>query len=100
MWPNRRVIELFGVEHPILLAPMAGAVDYEIAVEVAEGGGLASIPCAMLAPETLREQFDRFRSKTSKPINFNFFCHTPPSPNNAREDAWRERLSVLPGTWR
>jgi nitronate monooxygenase len=92
MWSDRRVIELFGVEHPILLAPMAGAIDYEIAVEVAEGGGLASIPCAMLTPEKLREQFDRFRAKTSKPINFNFFCHTPPSPNNAREDAWRERL--------
>jgi nitronate monooxygenase len=92
MWPNRRVIELFKIEHPILLAPMAGAIDYEIAAEVAEGGGLASIPCAMLTPEKLREQFDSFRSKTSKPINFNFFCHPPPSLNNAREDAWRERL--------
>ena len=28
----------------------------------------------------------------SKPINVNFFCHTPPVPNNAREHAWRERL--------
>ena len=28
----------------------------------------------------------------SKSINLNFFCHTPPVPNNAREHAWREAL--------
>lgn len=92
MWLNRRVIELFGIDHPILLAPMAGAIDFEIAVEVAKGGGLGSIPCALLTPEKLREQVASFRSRTGKPINVNFFCHVPPAPNNAREHAWRERL--------
>ena len=46
----------------------------------------------MLTPDRLREQIARFRARTSKPVNLNFFCHTPPVPNNAREDAWRERL--------
>jgi len=32
MWPNRRLIELFGIELPVVLAPMAGAVDWELAV--------------------------------------------------------------------
>ena len=40
----------------------------------------------------MREQVAKFRARTDKPINVNFFCHTPPVPNNAREDAWRERL--------
>ena len=40
MWPNRRLIDLFKIEHPILLAPMAGAMDFELAAAVAEGGGL------------------------------------------------------------
>ena len=31
MWPNRRLIDLFKIEHPILLAPMAGAMDFELA---------------------------------------------------------------------
>ena len=92
MWPDRRVIDLFKIEHPILLAPMAGAMDFELAAAVAEGGGLASLPCAMLTPASLREQFGNFRARTDKPINLNFFCHNPPVPNNAREDAWRERL--------
>ena len=100
MWPNRRVIELFKVEHPILLAPMAGAIDYEIAAEVAEGGGLASIPCAMLTPEKLREQFDGFRTKTNEPINFNFFCHQPPQSRQcARGCLARMSQAVLPGAW-
>ena len=92
MWPNRRLMDLFKIEHPIVLAPMAGAMDFELAVAVAEGGGLASLPCAMLTLSGLREQVEKFRARTDKPVNLNFFCHVPPVPNNAREDAWRERL--------
>jgi nitronate monooxygenase len=92
MWRNRRVIELFGIAHPILLAPMAGAIDVDIAVEVAEAGGLGSLPCAMLTPDRLREQFERFKARTRQPLNVNFFCHIAPTPSNAREHAWRERL--------
>jgi NAD(P)H-dependent flavin oxidoreductase YrpB (nitropropane dioxygenase family) len=38
MWPDRRLLELFKIEHPIVLAPMAGAVDANLAIAVAEGG--------------------------------------------------------------
>lgn len=92
MWPSRRLMDLFKIEHPILLAPMAGAMDVDLAVAVAEGGGLASLPAAMLTPDRLREQVEVFRARSGKPLNLNFFCHTPPALNNAREDAWRERL--------
>lgn len=92
MWPDRRLTELLKIEHPILLAPMAGAMDFELAAAVAQGGGLGSLPCAMLTPEKLRSEVEKFRERTDKPVNFNFFCHTPPVPNNAREHAWRERL--------
>ena len=92
MWPDRRLTDLFKIEHPIVLAPMAGSIDHAIAVEVAEGGGLGSIPCAMLNPETARGEIEKFRAGTKKPLNLNFFCHTPPELNNAREAAWRERL--------
>ena len=37
MWPDRRILDLFKIESPILLAPMAGAIDAEIAIAVAEG---------------------------------------------------------------
>jgi nitronate monooxygenase len=92
MWPDRRLTDLLRIEHPIVLAPMAGAMDWELAAEAAEGGALGSLPCAMLTPASLREQFGKIRQRTQKPINLNFFCHTPPVPNNAREAAWRARL--------
>ncbi len=91
-WPDRRVTDLFGIEHPIVLAPMAGAMDFELAAEAAEGGALGSLPSAMLAPDTLRHQVTEYRKRTSRPLNLNFFCHRPPVPSNAREAAWRARL--------
>jgi len=44
MWPDRRIIDLFKIEFPILLAPMAGVMDADLAIAVAEGGGLAIGP--------------------------------------------------------
>ncbi len=92
MWPDRRLIDLFGIEHPIVLGPMAGAVDARLAIEVALAGGLGSLPVAMLDEAQMREQIAAVRSRTDKPINVNFFCHRQPVPSNAREHAWRERL--------
>jgi nitronate monooxygenase len=93
MWPNRRLLELFRIEHPIVLAPMAGAMDAALAIAVAKGGGLASLPAALLKADQLREQVATFRAAAGDaPLNLTFFAHTPPVPNNAREHAWREKL--------
>ncbi len=92
MWQDRRLLDLFGIEHPIVLAPMAGVMDTDLAVAVADGGGLASLPMAMLDEAKLRAQVETFRAATARPLNLNFFTHTPPVPNNAREHAWRESL--------
>jgi len=92
MWPDARLTKLFATEHPIVLAPMAGAMDFELVAAVSAAGGLGSLPCAMLTPDTLRDQFAKIRVRTDKPINVNFFCHTPPVPNNVREARWRDRL--------
>ena len=47
-WPDRRLTDRLKIEHPIIVAPMAGAMNHELAAEVAEAGGLGSLPCAML----------------------------------------------------
>jgi nitronate monooxygenase len=92
VWPDSRLIKLLKIEHPIILAPMADAMDADLVVEVSEAGGLGSLPCAMLTPELLRDQFSNIRARTEKPVNINFFCHTPPLLDNAREARWRDRL--------
>jgi nitronate monooxygenase len=93
MWPDRRLIELLDIELPIVQAPVAGAMDWELAAAAAEAGALGSLPCAMLNADQAREQMAKIRARTEKPINLNFFCHTPPVLNNEREARWRERLA-------
>ena len=92
MWPDRRLIELFKIELPIVQAPMAGAIDWELIAAAAEAGALGSLPCAMLNAQQIREQMGKIRAHTKKPVNLNFFCHSPAVPSNAREARWRERL--------
>src|SRR5260370_42585310 len=93
MWPDRRLLELFNIELRIVQGPVAGAMDWELGVAAAEAGALASLPCAMLNANQVREQMAKIRAGTKKPVNLNFFCHTPPVLNNAREARWRERLA-------
>jgi nitronate monooxygenase len=93
MWPDRRIIDLFKIEFPILLAPMAGAIDAELAIAVAQGGGLASVPCALLSVEKAREQVNIIRRRVAAAVNVNFFCHQAIEPDAASEAAWRRRLA-------
>ena len=92
MWPDRRILDLLGIELPIVQAPMAGSTGSEIAIAVSEAGGLGSLPCAMLSVEQARNELGIIRQRTSRPINVNFFCHRPPAANPAREAAWKTRL--------
>src|SRR5262249_5303295 len=93
MWPDRRLLDLFEIEHPILLAPMAGAMDFELGAAVSQAGALASVPCAMLNPDQVRDQMVKFRARLQAKVNMGFFCHTSPELSNAREMRWRERLA-------
>lgn len=92
MWPDGRILDLFGIELPIIQAPMAGAGLADLAIGVAEAGGLGSLPCALLSPDQLRNQMHLFRQRTAKPINVNFFCHRAPEMDPERETAWRRQL--------
>jgi nitronate monooxygenase len=35
MWPDRRLVELFEIEHPIVLAPMAGLARSDLQLQYA-----------------------------------------------------------------
>jgi nitronate monooxygenase len=91
-WPDRRILDLFGIESPIILAPMAGPGTAALAIAVSEGGGLGSLPCAQLSGAEIRPALETIRRSTSRPININFFCHTPPTPEPDRVLAWRALL--------
>ena len=93
MWPDRRLIDRFKTEFPIVLAPMAGVMDAQLAIAVGEGGGVASLPCAMISAEKAREQVQIVRQRVKSSINLNFFSHTPVDADPAREAIWRKRLA-------
>ena len=84
---------LLGTELPIIQAPMAGVQAGDLAVAVSEAGALGSLPCAMLDPDAVREELAAIRARTTRPVNVNFFCHTPPAPDPAGEAAWRAALA-------
>ena len=47
MWPDRRIQDLFGIELPIIQAPMAGPVLADMVVAVAEAGSVHCLaPCS------------------------------------------------------
>ncbi|ODT30088.1 MAG: 2-nitropropane dioxygenase [Kaistia sp. SCN 65-12] len=92
-WPDHRILDLFGIEFPILLAPMAGFGTPALAAAVAEAGGLGALASATITPEQARADIAAYRTATTKPLNLNFFCHKSPEPDPARDDAWRARLA-------
>ena len=92
MWPDRRVIDVLQIEHPIVLSPMAGIGTVDLAAAVSTAGGLGSIGCAAMEPEFAAKTIRALRGLTDKPINVNFFCHVPAQTATDREEAWRDRL--------
>lgn len=94
MWPNRKLLDLLGIELPIIQAPMAGANGTAMVIEVCEAGGLGSLPCAMLDGAKMRAELGVIRQRTDKPINLNFFCHAPPEPDPQRDAAWKQSLKA------
>ncbi|HWF10346.1 MAG TPA: nitronate monooxygenase [Bryobacteraceae bacterium] len=83
---------LTGARIPIVQAPMAGVQGSALAIAVSQGGGLGSLPCAMLSHDAMSRELAAIRAATDKPFNVNFFCHTPPPSDARREAAWRAAL--------
>jgi len=88
---DRRLLDLFGIDAPIVQAPMAGAQDADLAIAASRGGGLGSIPCALLSVDAARDQIAAFRAATDGPLNLNFFCHRPAGAYD--DSAWRAALA-------
>lgn len=92
-WPDRRILDLLGIEVPILQAPMAGATGSAMAIAVGAAGGLGALPCAMLSSDQVRDEIEAFRAGCpARPLNLNFFCHQPPPPDTNRDARWKQAL--------
>jgi nitronate monooxygenase len=95
--PKTRATEAFGIEHPIVQAPMAGGpTTPKLVAAVSNAGGLGSLGAAYLPPETLREQVRDIRNLTEGSFGVNLFV-----PSSFEADPERiEHANVLLGRYR
>ena len=92
-WPDSRILDLFGIDLPIVQAPMANSSTPEMALAVCQAGGLGSIPCASITPDQARAAVALVREGCKGPVNLNFFCHAPSEPDPVRMMDWRAKLA-------
>jgi len=76
---------------PIVQAPMAGAAGVDLAIAVIRGGGIGSLPCALVGADTAIAQAAAVRAAAPGPLNLNFFCHD--LPEAVDETRWRALLA-------
>ena len=86
------LLELLGIEVPIIQAPMAGVSSPAMAAAVANAGALGSIGVGATNAAGARQMMAEVRERSSGPFNVNVFCHQPANSNPAVEAAWIERL--------
>ncbi len=74
MAPNR-FLQRLGIEHPILLAPMAGSGGTpQLAAAVSNAGGMGAWGGAYSKPEEIAAAIRRLRQLTTRPFNINLFA--------------------------
>ncbi len=69
------LLQRLGIEHPLILAPIAGGPGTpELAAAVSNAGGLGSLGAGYLTPTQILEDVRRTRALTNRPINVNLFA--------------------------
>lgn len=77
MWP-KVLPRLLGIEHPIILAPMAGGPSTpDLTVAVSEAGALGSFGAGYLSPEAIRAAIQDIRARTRRHFGINLFVPEP-----------------------
>jgi nitronate monooxygenase len=82
--------ERYWLDVPVLQAPMAGACPPELAVAVAEAGGMGASGAVLDHPEKIREWVRRFREGSSRAFQMNLWIpDVPPAGDGGEEEARR-----------
>ena len=79
-----RIIELLGIEYPIIQGGMAWVAEHHLAAAVSEAGGLGIIGAASAPAEVVREEIRKARQLTDKPVGVNIMLMNPNAPEVAK----------------
>jgi nitronate monooxygenase len=77
----------FGLQMPILLAPMAGASAPSLSIAVIEAGGMGSCGALLMKPDEIAAWARDVRSATSGPFQLNLWIPDPPPARDAGNEA-------------
>ena len=90
---TNELLELLGIEKPIIQAPMAGVSTPSLAAAVSNAGGLGSLGVGAMNADGARSAIAQTRALTGKPFNINLFCHAPAVSDTERERQWLDWLA-------
>lgn len=79
--------ERFGLQTPILLAPMAGASAPSLSIAVANAGGLGACGAVLMKPEEIVAWAEEVRRGTQGPFQINLWIPDPPPKRDAAQEA-------------
>jgi nitronate monooxygenase len=88
--------EVYGLEIPILLAPMAGACPVALSVAVADAGGMGAMGALLTAPEGIAAWSDAFRCESKGSFQLNLWVPDPPPDRNAEAE---EKVRCFLAQW-
>jgi nitronate monooxygenase len=94
MWPRTDLIDVLGIIHPIIQAPMSGFGGPGLVAALSNAGALGSLGCGALPTQTARDHIHEIRRATNRPFNLNFFAHPAPRIDADVARRMRERLAV------
>src|SRR5262245_13363061 len=71
------ICDLFGIEHPIILAGMGGVSMAPLVAAVSNAGGLGVMGAANLSPDDLRDEIRKTKALTRKPFAVDLLAPIP-----------------------
>jgi nitronate monooxygenase len=86
------LLDLLGIDLPIIQAPMAGTSSPAMAAAVADAGALGSVGVGATNAAGAGKMIAEIRERTNRSFNVNVFCHVPAKADAAVEAAWIEKL--------
>src|SRR6516164_10700998 len=92
IWPRTDLLDLLGITHPIIQAPMSGFGGPVLVGAVSNAGALGSLGCGAVPNQTARDQVQEIRRATYRPFSLNFFAHAAPRIDADVSHRMRQRL--------
>jgi len=82
----RSFCDTYGLELPVLLAPMAGACPVSLSIAVANAGGMGAMGALVSTPAEIRAWVGEFRAASNGPVQLNTWIPDPPQPRNPEHE--------------